>query len=293
MSPISRERDYARRRYEKWQSKQAEKQAKQRRQRRVLIISASAVAVVLVIAGATLYLTKDDEGSAKPASASASASPSSSASAAASPSASAAASPSASAAPNPCPTPTVKPPATPQKFATAPDASQAQGKTWTMTFTTSCGDVVVALDGAKAPKAVASTLFLSEKKFWDGTPCHRLGSEGLGMLQCGDPTGTGQGGPGYQYGPVENAPADGVYKAGTVAMARTSDPNSMGSQFFIVFKDTQLPTEGGGYTVLGQVTSGLDVITKIAAGGVGTPGPDGSGPPARPISIVSTKVASG
>jgi peptidyl-prolyl cis-trans isomerase B (cyclophilin B) len=297
VSPISREREYARRRYEKWQSKQADKRARQLRQRRRVIVAGAAVAVVLVAAGTLLLTTRDDgdnastalpppAGLSAPASASApSSGASASASAPASASGTGAASPSAAA--NPCPVPTVKPPATPQSFPTAPDASLAQGKRWTLTLTTSCGDVVATLDGAKAPKAVANAIFLSGKKFWDGSPCHRLGATGFGILQCGDPTGTGSGGPGYQFGPVENAPADGVFKKGTLAMARAQDQNSNGSQFFIVFADTSIP---GGYTAFGTITKGLDVIEKVAAGGVSQPGQDGSGPPTRAISIVSTSV---
>ena len=76
------------------------------------------------------------------------------------------------------------------------------------------------------------------------------------MLQCGDPNGDGTGGPGYTFGPIENVPKDGVYPAGTIAMANAGQPDSQGSQFFIVYKDTTLPR--GGYTVFGQVTSGLD-----------------------------------
>ena len=75
------------------------------------------------------------------------------------------------------------------------------------------------------------------------------------MLQCGDPTGTGTGGPGYGFG-IENAPPDGKYPRGTLAMARTSDPNSNGSQFFLVYRDSQLPTDGGGYSIFGKVTRG-------------------------------------
>jgi peptidyl-prolyl cis-trans isomerase B (cyclophilin B) len=291
VSPISREREYARRRYEKWQSKQAVKMAKQARQRRVAIVSAAGVLVVLVIAGLALAFTggsSDDATTATEASpeVSASASADASSSAAASPSASA----SAAAGPNPCPAPTVKPPASPQSFSKVPDKGLAQGKSWTFTLTTSCGDIVADLDGAKAPQAVSNAVFLSGKGFWNGSPCHRLGAEGLYMLQCGDPTGTGSGGPGYEFGPIENAPADNIYKAGTLAMARTQDPNTQGSQFFLVFKDTQL---GDGYTVFGHITKGLDVLTKVAAGGVATPGADGSGPPARAISIVKTTVTPG
>ena len=116
---------------------------------------------------------------------------------------------------------------------------------------------------------MASTVFLSRQGFYDSTPCHRLTTEGIYVLQCGDPTGTGTGGPGYSYGPVENAPTDNVYPAGTVAMARQGgNGNSMGSQFFLVYKDSTIPSDAaGGYTVLGKITDGLDILEKIAAGG--------------------------
>lgn len=300
MSPISREREYERRRYEKWQGKLATKRQKARVRRQRAIVAGSALAVVLVIAGAVFLLTRGDDttplvaASPSPSASSPSASSTTSPSASPSGSGTAAASPAASAGSNPCPTPTVKPgPA--QSFAAAPAPSLAEGKAWTLTITTTCGDIVARLDGAKAPKAVASAIFLSGKKFWDGSACHRLGSGSLKVLQCGDPTGTGGGGPGYQFGPVENAPTMdanklGLYKRGVLAMARAASPDSNGSQFFIVFGDTQLPGDTGGYTVFGEVTKGLDIVDKVAAGGVAQPGQDGSGPPARAISIVSTSV---
>jgi peptidyl-prolyl cis-trans isomerase B (cyclophilin B) len=144
------------------------------------------------------------------------------------------------------------------------------------------------LDGAKAPQAVSSALFLSRNHFWDGSPCHRLTGQqdGIYVLQCGDPTGTGSGGPGYSFGPVENAPSNGIYPAGTVAMARASSPDSNGSQFFIVYKETRLPAPG--YSIMGKVVSGLDVVQKVAAGGVSTQSPPA---PDRAISIMSTSVA--
>lgn len=285
MSPKSREREYARRRYEQWQNKQAIKLQRQRRQRRQALIAGIGVLAVLAVGGTVLVLTNGSDDATTQASASpgagASADPSASASAGA-------ATAPATAGPNPCPAPTVKAPAKPEQFSAAPNASLAAGKNWKLTITTSCGPVVAELDGAKAPKAVANAVFLSQKRFWDGSPCHRLGAEGLFMLQCGDPTGSGSGGPGYEFGPVENAPSNGVYPAGAIAMARSTSESSQGSQFFILFKDTQL---GGKYTIFGKITSGLDVITKVAAGGVATPGSDGSGPPSRPISIVTTAVA--
>lgn len=101
------------------------------------------------------------------------------------------------------------------------------------------------------------------------------------MLQCGDPSGSGTGGPGYQV-PDENLPKEGgvTYPAGTVAMANAG-PGTSGSQFFIVYQDTTLPSS---YTIWGEVTEGLDVVQAVAAAGVA--GGSGDGPPAQPIGIV-------
>ena len=178
-------------------------------------------------------------------------------------------------------------PSDPQQFDTPPDPSLAEAATWRVTLTTNCGPIVMDLDGKKAPQTVASFLFLSDKHFFDDVPCHRLttAAQGLFVLQCGDPTGTGSGGPGYQYG-IENAPPSGVYPAGTVAMARTQDPNSNGSQFFIVYADTTLPTDGGGYSIFGKVTEGLPIVTAIAKQGLAA---DGTAPK-QPISILSVAV---
>ncbi|MGH1550922.1 peptidylprolyl isomerase [Leifsonia poae] len=170
--------------------------------------------------------------------------------------------------------------------ATVPPKSLAEDRTWTGTMTINGIPLGVSLDGAKAPQAVASTVSLVQKKFYDGLTCHRLTNGGFYVLQCGDPQGNGQGGPGYSYGPVENAPADNVYKAGTIAMARQSNnAESQGSQFFIVYEDTTIPSDdAGGYTVIGQVTSGLDQLkTQVADKGVEGGGSDGK--PAVPTTI--------
>lgn len=169
-----------------------------------------------------------------------------------------------------------------------PSADLSENTTWVATVTTNCGDITMELDGAKAPQTVASFIDLSQKGYYDDSPCHRLTTSGLFVLQCGDPTGQGSGGPGYGYG-IENAPETGDYPTGTLAMARTSDPNSNGSQFFIVYKDTQLPVEGGGYSIFGQVTGGLDIVQAIADAGVDGGASDGA--PAQPISILSVDVA--
>ncbi len=271
MSPSSREREreYARRRYEKWAAKQAQRELERRKARRNAIVAGGTVVAVLAIVLGAVALT-GRSGSTSPAAAP-SASPSASAASAA----------------NPCPAPTVKPPAKPATFKDVPPKSLAQGKKWKLTLVTSCGTITMTLDGAKAPQATASAIFLARQKFWAGTPCHRVTTEGIYVLQCGDPTGSGSGGPGYSFGPVENAPKNGVYPAGTLAMARASSPDSNGSQFFIVYKQSSLPTDGGGYTVFGKVTSGLDVVQKVAAGGAQ---PSGDGQPVRPVSIVSATV---
>ena len=104
---------------------------------------------------------------------------------------------------------------------TLPDKATAEGKTYVATITTNCGDIELTLDGTKAPQAVASFVELAKQDYWLNAPCHRLTTaETLKVLQCGDPTGTGQGTPGYGFG-VENAPKDGAYPRGTLAMART------------------------------------------------------------------------
>ncbi|MDO5052933.1 MAG: peptidylprolyl isomerase [Pseudoclavibacter sp.] len=173
--------------------------------------------------------------------------------------------------------------------AAAPDPALAEGRSWTGAITFNDGlRLEVELDGAAAPQAVANAVSLSASGFYDGTSCHRLTTQGLFVLQCGDPEGTGQGGPGYSWGPVENAPEDGVYPAGTIAMARVGgDGFSMGSQFFIVYEDTELPSdEAGGYTVMGRVTGGLDqLVEQIAAPGVLDGSGDGA--PAAPAVITS------
>ena len=174
----------------------------------------------------------------------------------------------------------------PKQQTAVPPKAAAAGKTFVATVKTTCGTITMELDGAKAPQTVASFINLAKTGYWAPSPCHRLTTEGIYVLQCGDPTGSGEGGPGYQFG-IENAPADGKYPRGVLAMARTQDPNSNGGQFFITYKETQLPTEGGGYTIFGKVTKGLDIVDKIAAGGLVAAGEP---TPVNPISILSVSV---
>ena len=169
------------------------------------------------------------------------------------------------------------------------DPSVAEDRTWTVTLQACSGDttadIVLELDGAAAPQAVASFVTLAQGGYFDGTGCHRLTTQGIFVLQCGDPTFTGSGSPGYSFGPIENAPEDDLYPAGTVAMARRGDDaESMGSQFFLVYEDSTIPSDtAGGYTVFGTITSGLDFVQAVADTGAVDGAPDGE--PATPVTI--------
>ena len=128
----------------------------------------------------------------------------------------------------------------------------------TAVITTSCGDVVIELDADTAPETVNSFVFLAEQGYFNGTVSHRVVS-GF-MIQAGDPTATGRGGPGYSI-PDELPTETGfVYSRGTLAMANAG-PNTGGSQFFLVLVDAPLPPS---FSVFGMVTSGLDVMDRIA-----------------------------
>ncbi len=157
------------------------------------------------------------------------------------------------------------------------------GKTTALSLTTNCGDIEIALDSA-APKTATIMSFLARNKYFDATPCHRLTTSGIFVLQCGDPTGSGSGGPGFKFAD-ENLPAatNGTftYPRGTVAMAN-SGANTNGSQFFLVYKDSPLPPN---YSVWGQITKGLDVIDAVAGAGVVDGAGDGA--PAQPVTIAT------
>jgi len=170
-----------------------------------------------------------------------------------------------------------------------PETGQQRTGTETMTITTNLGVITASLDVAKAPCTSASFAYLAGKNFYANAKCHRLMPKSY-RLQCGDPTGTGAGGPGYSFG-IENAPANGDYPTGTLAMARASSPHSNGSQFFMVYQDTKLPTQGGGYSIFGKVTNGLKILDQLAAAGVAGGGSDGV--PAQPISILDVSVQKG
>jgi len=180
-------------------------------------------------------------------------------------------------------TPTPSPSATGSNLG-APDPSLAANRTWTGDLTLNKVKLGISLDGAKAPQAVSGFIRDVQDKYFIGKTCHRLAkSSGFGIIQCGSLDGQGGEDPSYHFGPVENAPADNVYPAGTIAMARASnDAYSNGHQFFIVFDKSTIPADSaGGYTVIGTVTSGLDQLkSDIVAGGItpGASGPDDGAP---------------
>jgi peptidyl-prolyl cis-trans isomerase B (cyclophilin B) len=162
----------------------------------------------------------------------------------------------------------------------------APGRTGKMTLVTNCGTIVITTYGKLAPVTMTALSTLVKGKYFDGSICHRLTTGGLFVLQCGDPTATGSGGPNFQYGD-ENLPKAVVnnYPAGTVAMAN-SGPGTNGSQFFLVFADTTL---GANYTIWGKITSGLDIVKAVAAKGVKGGGTDGT--PVQTIAIEKATVS--
>jgi peptidyl-prolyl cis-trans isomerase B (cyclophilin B) len=154
------------------------------------------------------------------------------------------------------------------------------------------GPIPITLDRSTGPCAVENFISLVKAGYYNGTPCHRLTTgEGLKVLQCGDPTGLGTGGPGYTINdepPTGLAPAPGqqgvsIYPRGTVAMAKTSAPDSGGSQFFLVYADSQLPPD---YTVFGKIgDQGLATLDAIAAAGSDGSNGAGDGKPVTPVTI--------
>ena len=171
-----------------------------------------------------------------------------------------------------------------------PKPETAAGKTFTGELTLNGGTLGIELDGTKAPQAAAVFKSLTDQNFYNGLSCHRLTTaESFGVLQCGSKAGDGSSDQAYTWGPLENTPPDNSYPAGTIAVARTGgNAYGNGTQFFIVYKNTVIPADAaGGYTVVGKVTSGLDVLTGIAAAGI-KPGDSATdGAPVEPVTINS------
>jgi peptidyl-prolyl cis-trans isomerase B (cyclophilin B) len=261
--------------------RQAEKRARRERRQRLVNIVIAIVAVVVVAGGVVTWFaltrgSNDAGGGGRPTP-----SPTASPTADPSPTSSPTASPTSTVQPDPecSPPPAIR--TSDITFSKPGDAGIVPGRSYDMVLDTNCGRIVISTLPDKAPETVNSMLFLTEQKYFDLTACHRLTTAGIFVLQCGDPEATGAGGPGYTV-PDENVPADvpDNYPAGTVAMANAG-PGTAGSQFFIVYDDSTLPSPS--YTVWGTVTEGLDVVRRIAEAGVQGGGSDG--PPAQQIVI--------
>jgi peptidyl-prolyl cis-trans isomerase B (cyclophilin B) len=171
-----------------------------------------------------------------------------------------------------------------------PSPDLAESRAWQANLAIGGSEVALEIDGAKAPQAAANFVYLAQQGFYENVKCHRLVTAGINVLQCGDPSGDGTGGPGYSFGPIENAPSDDTYLEGYLAMARRGgDGASMGSQFFIVYKDSVIPSDAaGGYTVFGRVTGGLEAIKAIAEAGTSDGSTDGS--PATDVLLSNVSV---
>jgi len=165
----------------------------------------------------------------------------------------------------------------------APSSPLDSSKTYTLTFDTTCGSFTVTLDQKLAADTAASLVALAYDGFFDNTIFHRVVPRFV--IQGGDPTQTGAGGPGYST--VDKPPSDAEYTKGTVAMAKSPDeaPGTSGSQFFIVTDEAAGGMLTPDYAIVGQVTDGMDTIDRIAALGVG------DGPPSQPVVISKVTVA--
>lgn len=267
-----RRKELAAAKLERQTARREQREAQHRRRMRV---GGGIAALVAIIAVAVFVLwpsgSSDDVAAPDPsASAQASAQPSTAASAVALEGC------------DPAPTP----PTEPLSFDAAPESQLDEGAGYELVLDTNCGEIVIDTEADAAPETVNAMLFLAQEGYFDSTLCHRLTTEGIKVLQCGDPTATGTGGPGFTI-PDENLPADGDtnYPAGTVAMANAG-PGTSGSQFFLVYEDTTLPPN---YTIWGQVSSGLDVVERVAGAGVEGGGTDGA--PAAPIGIEAAAVS--
>jgi peptidyl-prolyl cis-trans isomerase B (cyclophilin B) len=168
-----------------------------------------------------------------------------------------------------------------------PPGTPVTKKPTIVNISTNRGVIKATLNGDTTPCTVNSFLSLAKQGYFDNTSCHRLHTQDYFVLQCGDPSGTGSGGPGYQFD--DELSGQEAYTAGTLAMAN-GGPNTNGSQFFIVYQDSGFPPS---YTVFGHVNAaGLQLVRGIAKEGIGTPNPQlgaGDGTPKRPVVIESVE----
>jgi peptidyl-prolyl cis-trans isomerase B (cyclophilin B) len=270
-----RKKELARLRYERQMRRRAIRQA---RARRAKIIGTVVAVAVIAGGGGALAYAMNDQGSTKD-SASAGATPSPT-------------QPAVTAKPGECAYQPLQAQAGQQvKDVGRPPVKPTKG-TYTMTIDTSLGKIVARLDGSKAACTVNSFRYLAGKNFFDKTKCHRLVTSGIKVLQCGDPSGTGTGGPAYGFAnenvPKAAASGQATYKRGVIAMAHSSAPNSNGSQFFIVYGDSPLPAA---YTVFGSVDDdAVAAVEKVAQKGTDDANGQGDGHPKEDVTITSVTV---
>jgi peptidyl-prolyl cis-trans isomerase B (cyclophilin B) len=258
-----RQRQLARARYQRQQERRMEHQHKVRR--RAMLTGGVCVVAAIAAGGYFLFGT----GGAK--------------SAAASPSASA--SPSATAVSEPAHQCTYAPSGTAARKVSVPPSAPDYKARYQATIATNRGTIVIDLLNSKATCTVNSFVHLAEQKYFNNTKCHRLTTSGIYVLQCGDPTGTGSGGPGYGFA-NENL-TGAKYTAGTLAMANTGQPDSNGSQFFLVYKNSPLPAS---YTPFGTITQGLPVVSAVAKAGSDNANGSGDGHPKQNVVIESVTI---
>jgi peptidyl-prolyl cis-trans isomerase B (cyclophilin B) len=179
------------------------------------------------------------------------------------------------------------PQAATRKVDPPPATPDVQGQV-AVTVKSSMGTFGATLDADRTPCTVNSFVSLAKQGFFDNTPCHRLTTtpSTIFVLQCGDPSGTGTGGPGYTI--PDELSGNETYGAGTLAMANTGQPNTGGSQFFIVYRNTPLPPQ---YTVFGHVdAAGLEDVRKVAKQGSDNANAQGDGHPKVAVTLQSMSV---
>jgi len=166
-----------------------------------------------------------------------------------------------------------------------PPPAEAAGGEVQVTISTTVGDLAATLDADRTPCTVNSFVSLAEQGYFDGVTCHRMTTSGIFVLQCGDPTGTGAGGPGYSF--ADELDGAETYEAGTLAMANAGQDTN-GSQFFLVYADTQLPPS---YTVFGHVDAEtVKAVEKVAKAGVDNANGPGDGHPLTEVTISGVTV---
>jgi peptidyl-prolyl cis-trans isomerase B (cyclophilin B) len=267
-----RQKRLERERYQRRLDKRAQRDQTVRR----WTVSGLAAIIVLAVAVGVFFLVRPSGGQAAASSKSPSATPSATASAAA-PAAAPVAEPASH-----CSYPSSPPAA---KNVGTPPAKPDSTATYQATIHTNRGDIVINLLNSKATCTVNSFVYLASKNYFSSTPCHRLTTAGIFVLQCGDPTGTGSGGPGYKFNDENLTGAK--YSAGTVAMAN-SGPDTNGSQFFLVYQNSlSLPAS---YTPFGTIVSGLNIIQNVAKAGSDNSNGSGDGHPKEKVEITGVTI---